>query len=331
MKTQKEINLIQKKMEDLEYNKQRRDFLKKGAFATVGFIGLNSFGFESFAESEKVKIVILHTNDVHSHIDPFPDNDPKFAGLGGVARRAALINKIRSEEKNVLLLDAGDIYQGTPYFNRFGGELEFKLMSKMQYDASAIGNHDFDNGIDGLVKNLPLATFPMLCANYEVKDTALNGKIEPYKIFEKQGIKIGVFGLGIELQGLVEKKNYLETKYLDPMIKAAEMSVHLKNEKKCDLIICLSHLGYSYPDKQISDRVLAEQSKNIDIIIGAHTHTFLDKPVLIRNRENKDVHVCQVGWAGIKLGKIEVVFDKHSKKKTVNGTAMGVDKKIDFA
>ncbi len=318
-------------MEDLKDNNARRTFLKHSAYATIGFIGLKQFSFEALAANEKVKIVILHTNDVHSHIDPFPDNDPKFAGLGGVARRAALIKKIRSEEKNVLLLDAGDIYQGTPYFNRYGGELEFKLMSKMQYDASAIGNHDFDNGIDGLLKNLPLATFPMLCANYDLSDTALNSKVEPYKIFEKQGIKIGVFGLGIELEGLVEKKNYLNTKYLDPMQKAAEMTILLKNEKKCDLIICLSHLGYSYPDKKISDRVLAEQSKNIDVIIGAHTHTFLDKPVIIRNREMKEVHVCQVGWAGIKLGKIEIEFDKKSKKKSIGGTALGLSKNLDLS
>ena len=317
-------------MADLKSNNQRRDFLKHSAYATVGFIGLKQFSLNAIAAEQKTRIVILHTNDVHSHIEPFPDNDPKFAGLGGVARRAALIKKIRNEEPNVLLLDAGDIYQGTPYFNRFGGELEFKLMSKMQYDASAIGNHDFDNGIDGLVKNLPLANFPMLCANYDLKNTALNGKVEPYKIFEKQGVKVGVFGLGIELEGLVEKKNYLETKYLDPMQKAAEMTVLLKKEKKCDLIICLSHLGYSYPDKKISDRVLAEQSKDIDIIIGAHTHTFLDKPVVIRNRDMKEVHVCQVGWAGIKLGKIEVEFNKNNMKKSISGSAHGLTSKLDY-
>jgi len=317
-------------MEDLLKNNSRRTFLKHGAFAGVGIIGLQSFALDALAADEKVKIVILHTNDVHSHIDPFPDNDPKFPGLGGVARRAALIKKIRSEEKNVLLLDAGDIYQGTPYFNRFGGELEFKLMAKMQYDASTIGNHDFDNGIEGFTKNLPLANFPFLCANYDFSDTAMNGKTEPYKIFEKQGIKIGVYGIGIELEGLVEKKNYLNTKYLAPMQKAAEMTILLKKEKKCDLIICLSHLGYSYPDKKISDRVLAEQSKDIDIIIGAHTHTFLDKPVIMRNREMKEVHVCQVGWAGIKLGKIEVEFHKNKKTKQVLGSALCINRHLDL-
>jgi 5'-nucleotidase len=267
---------------------------------------------------------------VHSHIEPFPDNDPKFAGLGGAARRAALITKIRNEEKNVLLLDAGDIYQGTPYFNRFGGELEFKLMSKMKYDASAIGNHDFDNGIDGLVKNLPLASFPLLCANYDFTGTAMSGKTEAYKVFEKQGVKVGVFGLGIELDGLVDKRNYGSTKYLDPLQKAAEVTVHLKKDLKCDVIVCLSHLGYSYPDNKVSDKVLAEQSKDIDIIIGGHTHTFLDKPVVIKNRESKEVHICQVGWAGIRLGKIEIEFEKSGKTKKINGTAMGINHELDF-
>jgi 5'-nucleotidase len=317
-------------MEDLRNNNSRRDFFKKSAFATVGLIGLKNFSLDAIAASEKVKIVILHTNDVHSHIEPFPDNDPRFAGLGGVARRAALISKIRSEEKNVLLFDAGDIYQGTPYFNRFGGELEFKLMSKMQYDASAIGNHDFDNGIDGIVKNLPLATFPFLCANYDFSDTAMSGKTEAYKVFEKQGIKIGVFGLGIEFEGLVDRKNYLNTKYLDPLIKAAEVTAHLKNDLKCDLIVCLSHLGFSYPDDKVSDKVLAEQSKNIDIIIGGHTHTFLEKPVVMKNRDGKEVHICQVGWAGIRLGKIEVEFEKSGKKKTISGSALGINQQLDF-
>jgi 5'-nucleotidase len=317
-------------MDDLKNNNSRRDFFKKSALATVGLVGLNNFALEAKPAKEKIKIVILHTNDVHSHIEPFPDNDPRFAGLGGVARRAALISKIRSEENNVLLFDAGDIYQGTPYFNRFGGELEFKLMSKMQYDASAIGNHDFDNGIDGIVKNLPLATFPFLCANYDFTGTAMSGKTEPFKVFEKQGIKIGVFGIGIELEGLVDRKNYLGTKYLDPLMKAAEIAAHLKNDLKCELIVCLSHLGFSYPDDKVSDKVLAEQSKHIDIIIGGHTHTFLEKPVVLKNRESKEVHVCQVGWAGIRLGKIEVDFEKSGKSKKISGSALGISEHVDF-
>ena len=203
----------------------RRDFLRTltGAGTLVGFGLLNS-AFKKTEDDKHVRIVILHTNDVHSHIDPFPDNDPKFAGLGGVERRAALINKIRSQEKNVLLFDAGDIFQGTPYFNMYGGEIEMKLMSKMGYDASAIGNHDFDGGLDNLAKQLQHATFPMICANYDFTGTPMEGKTVPYRIFEKEGVKIGVFGLGIELSGLVDSRLYGKTTYHDPILKAAEMS-----------------------------------------------------------------------------------------------------------
>ncbi len=305
--------------------KNRRDFLKNSLYGSVGLAGLSLLPFEAFAKKEIVKIVILHTNDVHSHIDPFPANDPKYAGLGGVARRAALIQDIRNSEPNVLLLDAGDIYQGTPYFNKFGGELELKLMSKMAYDASAIGNHDFDNGIQGIVKQLPNASFPLLCANYDFSDTAMGGKTLAYKIFEKDGIRIGVFGIGIELEGLVDKRMYENTKYLDPLVKAAEMSILLKNEKKCDIIICLSHLGFSYENKKISDVVLAKESRNIDLIIGGHTHTFLDKPVEFGNRDGKKVLVAQVGWAGIKLGKITYFVERNSKKKQVEGSSLNLN------
>src|SRR6185436_2852124 len=173
-------------MEELLSNKKnnRRDFLKKisagAALASIGGIPLDAFG-----KKEVVKITMLHTNDVHSHIEPFPDNDPKYACMGGVAQRSAMINNIRSAEKNVLLLDSGDIFQGTPYFNLYGGELELKLMSMMKYDASTIGNHDFDNGIEGLAKQLPNATFPLLNCNYDFSDTVLEDKTAPYKIFVK--------------------------------------------------------------------------------------------------------------------------------------------------
>lgn len=280
---------------------------------------------ELLAARDLVKLTILHTNDVHSHIDPFPDNDARYPGLGGAARRAALIKKIRGQEKNVLLLDAGDIYQGTYYFNKYGGELELKLMTEMGYDASAIGNHDFDNGIDGLVSKLQFAGFPLLCANYDFSDTALNGKTKPYEIFHRDGIRIGVFGLGIELDGLVEKRLYEQTRYLDPQQKAAEMAIHLKEERKCDVIICLSHLGFKYDERKISDMELARKSRHIDVIIGGHTHTFLDKPLILKNRDGKEVAVAQVGWAGIKLGLIELYVRRGKGKEKLNGTALHVD------
>ncbi len=305
----------------------RRNFLKKTIFGSAGILAFSAIPNEALAKSEMVKITILHTNDVHSHIDPFPDNDPKFPGLGGIVRRSALIKKIKSEEKNVLLLDAGDLFQGTPYFNMYGGELELKLMSMMQYDASTIGNHDLDNGLEGLTKQLPYANFPFLSCNYDFSDTPMEGKTLPYKVFIKDEIKIGVFGLGVELDGLVDKKNYGNTVYLNPVQKAAESAFHLKNIEKCDLIICLSHIGFSSNGKKINDVDLAKQSKNIDIIIGGHSHTFLEKPIPYKNSDGKEVLVAQVGWAGIRLGRIDYIFEKKSKKKTSEGYSIKISKK----
>jgi 5'-nucleotidase len=302
----------------------RRDFLKY-FFGGTAYLTLAGVPTDVWAKKEVTKISILHTNDVHSHIDPFPDNDPKFPGLGGVARRTSIIKEIRKQNPNTLLLDAGDIFQGTPYFNVYKGELEFKLMSMMGYDASTIGNHDFDNGLEGLVKPLALASFPLINCNYDFTDTPMAGKTIPSKIFIRDGIKIGVFGLGIELDGLVSKVNFGKTKFLDPLEKAAEQAYSLKKEHKCDLVICLSHLGYKYPDdKKISDVLLAKHSQNIDLIVGAHTHTFIDKPHVMINREGKEVWIVQAGWAGINLGRIDFYFEKNSKKKNVDGLAIKV-------
>ena len=313
-------------MDELNLN-SRRSFLKKSALAGAGIFAFNAIPNEVFAKTELVKITLLHTNDVHSHIDPFPSNDPKYPELGGVVNRAALIKKIRAEEKNVLLLDAGDVFQGTPYFNMYGGELEFKLMSMMGYDAATIGNHDFDNGLDGLVKQLPHASFPFINNNYDFSDTPMAGKTIPHKLFMKDDIKIGVFGIGIALEGLVDRKNFGATRYLDPVVKAAEAAHHLKMEEKCDLVICLSHLGYTSKAKQINDVDLAKQSKHIDVIIGAHTHTFLDKPVVYANSDGKEILVAQVGWAGIRLGRIDYVFERKTRKKAAEGHSIKISKK----
>jgi len=304
----------------------RREFIR-GAAAGTAFLSIAGIPFDAISKAGMVKIVVLHTNDVHSHIEPFAANDPKYPGLGGVAERAAIINGIRNEEKNVLLLDAGDIFQGTPYFNMYGGEVEMKLMSKMGYDASAIGNHDFDNGVDGLSSQLVNANFPLLCSNYDFTGTSMQGKTQDYKIFEKENIRIGVFGLGIELKGLVDPRMYGKTVYLDPLKKAAEVSHYLKKEKKCDIVICLSHLGFKYPDDKVSDEMLAKKSMNIDLIIGGHTHTFIDTPYRYNNRDNKPVMVAQVGWAGIKLGRIDFYVEKKSGKIFAGGSTVKVLKK----
>ncbi|MBK5208440.1 MAG: metallophosphatase [Flavobacteriaceae bacterium] len=299
---------------------KRRNFIEKSTAATA-FLTLGGFSLQSFAGNNTKHITILHTNDVHSHIDPFPIDDSQYPNLGGVARRATLVESIRKENPNTLLLDAGDIFQGTPYFNFYGGELEFKLMSMLKYDAATIGNHDFDNGIDGLFAQLPHAQFNFLSANYDFKNTVLNTHVKPYKIFKKDEIKIGVFGLGVELQGLVDPRMYKETVYLNPVEIAQDMSRILKEEEHCDLVICLSHLGYHYKDEKISDLELATKTKNIDLIIGGHTHTFLPKPTISKNSVGENILVNQVGCYGINLGRIDFYFDSDknlaSKGKSI--------------
>ena len=281
-------------------------------------------------QNSDYKLTILHTNDQHSRIEPFDSSYSRNPNQGGFARRAALIQKIREEEKNVLLLDSGDTFQGTPYFNFFGGELEFKLMSMMGYDASTMGNHDFDNGLEGFKKVLPNAKFPFICSNYDFKNTILDGQTLPYKVFKKNGIKVGIFGVGIELAGLVGKKSYGETVYLNPVEIAQHYATFLRNEKKCDLVICLSHIGYDYKDnpRKISDKILASQTDGIDLILGGHTHTFLREPQTFVNKSGKNVMVNQVGWAGLLLGKINFYFDKNKKVKNISWNNQVIDDSI---
>jgi 5'-nucleotidase len=298
---------------------QRRNFIKQTSAASL-LLGLGSLSLQSFSKPLK-KITILHTNDVHSHIDPFGPEDGRNANKGGIARRATLIESIRKENPNTLLLDAGDIFQGTPYFNYYGGELEFKLMSKLKYDVATIGNHDFDNGIDGLYAQLPHANFKFVSANYNFKNTIMDTHVEPYHIILKDGIKIGIFGLGIELKGLVDQKLYKETEYLDPVEIAQETTRILKVDEQCDLVICLSHLGYNYSNNpsKISDLKLAAATKHIDLIIGGHTHTFLPKPTVVKNIEGKNMLVNQVGCFGLYLGRIDFYFDETGNAGS-NGT-----------
>lgn len=290
----------------------RRKFIQQSG-ATAAFLGIGSLSLQSFGKPSTKHITILHTNDVHSHIEAFSASDKNNANKGGFARRATLVNSIRQENPNTLLFDAGDIFQGTPYFNFYGGELEFKLMSMLKYDAATIGNHDFDNSIEGLYKQLPHASFDFLSANYDFKNTVMDTHVKPYKVFIKNGIRIGVFGLGIELEGLVDNRMYKETKYNDPVSVAQDMSRILNDEESCDLVICLSHLGYNYRRNldKISDLKLASLTKGIDLIIGGHTHTFLKKPTVTKNSEGENMLVNQVGWAGINLGRIDYYFDSE--------------------
>ncbi|MDA9234758.1 MAG: metallophosphatase [Polaribacter sp.] len=300
----------------------RRKFLNQTAAAAV-LTSVGGLTLPSFTKKRK-HITILHTNDTHSRIEPFETSHHRYANKGGVARRATLVERIRTENANTLLLDAGDIFQGTPYFNYFGGELEFKLMSMLKYDVATIGNHDFDNSIEGLYKQLPNANFDFVAANYNFKNTVLDTHVKPYKIILKDGVKIGIFGLGIQLEGLVDPKMYKETEYLDPLEIAQDMSRILKEDEQCDLVICLSHLGYFYkrnPTK-ISDLNLAKNTKNIDLIIGGHTHTFLPKPTIVRNNADKNVLVNQVGAYGVNLGRVDFYFDENNEKSSEGTTIL---------
>lgn len=280
------------------------------------------------AAAKQQSLVILHTNDVHSRIDPFPMDGGRNQGLGGVLPRMQMINEIRAQNEHVLLFDAGDIFQGTPYFNYFKGEPEIKAMASMGYDAATMGNHDFDGGIDNFTQQLEHANFPILISNYDFKGTSLHGGTKPYKVFKKGKLTIGVFGLGIALEGLVPKALYQNTTYLEPLPIANEMADHLRMQEKCDLIICLSHLGYDYGNSpKISDKNLASLSKNIDIIIGGHTHTFLTAPTVVMNKENRQVIINQVGWGGIYLGRIDITFDNVNKRNFMSPNNLAVEQK----
>lgn len=298
---------------------ERRIFLKNTALVSGGIIVSTSLIAQPLSIRKPKKVTILHTNDTHSNIDPFPANHAKYPNRGGVARRFELIQKIRAEEENVVLLDAGDIFQGTPYFNKYGGVLEMKLMTELGYDAATMGNHDFDGGLNGFVAAQKFANFPFLCANYDFKNTEVEGQTQASTILNRGGIKIGIFGVGIELEGLVPDSKFGETRYIDPIDIANQQAINLK-EKGCDLIICLSHLGYEYPTAKLSDRVLAKKTKNIHLIIGGHTHTFLDKPTEERNSEGKIVLINQVGFAGLNLGRIdfEIETKVFSKKEVIS-------------
>lgn len=303
----------------------RRKFIKETGAAILASSLFAPGDLAAMADPVK-KLTILHTNDVHSRIDPFPMDGSRNQGLGGVAARAALIKKIREEDEHVLLLDAGDIFQGTPYFNIYKGELEIKAMSAMQYDATTMGNHDFDLGLENFATQLKHASFPILMSNYDFSGTPMEGKTMPYQIIKKAGLSIGLFGIGIELKGLVPDNLFGKTVYQDPIV-AANNTAELLHKKGCDLVICLSHLGDKYNDNKVSDEVLAKESFDIDLIIGGHTHRFFEEPRKYTNKKGGDVLVNQVGFGGIQLGRLEYHFSRFGRKKLAKSHTVVVGKK----
>lgn len=281
---------------------------------------LNSF--------EGPSITILYTNDTHSRLDPIPSNAREFPGLGGIARRSSLVNKIRSEKNHVLLLDAGDVFQGTPWFDVYGGKVDFELMSEMGYDAMAVGNHEFDLGLDGFAEAAEFAEFPFLAANYSTQKTPINPFIERHIVKEFDGFKIGIFGLGIQFKNVIAPSLHEDVRYRDPLIISKHTIESLRSFHRCDYVICLSHLGYKYDNNQIDDRKLAQSVSGIDLIIGGHTHTFINEPVSVENPSGSNTLITQMGHSGVRLGRVDLKITDLSEKPVISSGYYTVGEEI---
>ena len=284
----------------------------KVKFKSLVFILLVYLTFNCFDVYPQVKdtIVFVHTNDTHSRIEAIPSNDKRNPNRGGYALRLSHLNKIRNTYSNVLLFDSGDFLQGTPYFNFFGGKLEIQLMNVMGYQAVTLGNHEFDNGVEKLSEILSHANFKIVSSNYDVSKTVLRGKVLPYYIFKIGKIRVGVIGLGVNPEGLIDSKNFEGVKFLDPISTANRYADFLRNRKKCDIIVCLSHLGFDYEDDRPSDVKVAQSSSNIDVILGGHTHSVIEEKFFVKNREKKEVLIAQNGSMGTRMSLIINVVGK---------------------
>lgn len=258
------------------------------------------------ASAADTVITILHTNDTHSQIDPLPANDAN-AGKGGVARRATVVKRVRKENPNTLLVDAGDVLQGTPYFNFYRGEVEYKAMSAIGYDVGTLGNHEFDNGVDALAAALKFANFDVVSANYDVKGTVLEQKVKRYVVKTVGGIKIGLFGLGVSPVGLITPDNFKGVTYIDPVVAARDVVKKLREEERCDLVVGMSHLGY-YEDGKRGDSMVAAQVDGIDFIASGHTHTFMKEPAVQTQPCGAKTTIFQVGKSGIYVGRVDFTF-----------------------
>jgi len=258
--------------------------------------------------SAQKRLVIAHTNDTHSQIEPTSKKASKYADQGGIARREALLKQLRQENPSLLLFDDGDFCQGTPYFNAFKGEVEIEMMNRLKYNAGTLGNHEFDNGIASLANVLKRAKYPILASNYDVSKTLLKTLVKLYTIISSNGLKVGVIGICVNPQGLIPAKKYDGMSYLQPIETANRYAELLKIEKKCDVVIVLSHLGYAYEpwENKIGDRELAAKSRNIDVILGGHSHTFLEDAVQVENLDGKQVVINQTGKMGLFVDKIEL-------------------------
>lgn len=303
----------------------RRDFLKKiSALMICSAVGTSNWAKATISTKNNTKTIgntprhltILHTNDVHSHIDPFPADDPKYANLGGYARRKAYIDSVRNEGNETLVFECGDMFQGTPYFNFYKGQLEISLMNQMGIDAVTIGNHEFDNGLDVLCQRMEEANFPFINTNYNFSLQRARNIVKPYKIFNRCGIRIGVIGLGVDVNGLITDVNLQGTTYSDPIITTQNIADYLRKQQNCQMIIVLSHIGYQM-NTQVDDCKLVANTSGIDMVLGGHSHTFLPEPVLQKNKNGENVIINQVGFGGINMGRIDVIINQAENNNTM--------------
>ena len=254
---------------------------------------------------------VLHTNDTHSCIMPLNPNlaDTAVAGRGGFLRRVAMIKEERAKNPDLLLIDSGDFSQGSPFYTMFKGDVEIGLMNLMGYDAVTIGNHEFDFGLENMARIFKMAKFPVVCANYDFTGTCVEGLVKPYVIIKRNGLKIGLFGLSPQLEGLVDLSKCKGVTYLDPIEVGNRVAAELKHDKKCDVVICVSHLGWLRPD-EMGDQKLLASSKDIDLVLGGHSHSYFKALRYVNNADGKAVPVDQNGKNAMYVGKLTLSFDK---------------------
>lgn len=267
-------------------------------------------GFTASVSWAQKHLTILHSNDTHSCVMPLKEMlaDTMLAGRGGYMRRASMIEEERKKDPALLLFDSGDFSQGSSFYTMFKGDVEVGLMNVMRYDAATIGNHEFDFGLDNMARLFKMAKFPIVCSNYDFGDTELAKIVKPYIIIKRNGVKIGVFALSPKLKGLVSTKNYGPLQYKNPSEVAQNMIDLLKGKKKCDYVICLSHLGWEVSDFPC-DRVIRETS-GLDLVLDGHTHTYLEKLEYVKDKSGRMVPVNQNGKHGAFVAKISLTFEK---------------------
>lgn len=286
---------------------KRREFFKTTGMAILG-LSLGIGWKEWLYADDLFRVTLLQTNDTHSRIDPFPPDSGRNAGLGGIARRATFVKQVRRENPHTLLLDAGDVFQGTPYFNLYRGKIEYHTMSLCGYDVVTLGNHEFDNGVASLHQAMEYAQFAFVNCNYLIADTPLVHRVKPYVVQSLGEIRIGITGVGVRLDNLVAPKNRENIGYLDPRPRLKQIVNRLRYDHRCALVVVISHLGIDGRGDQPGDRQLAKEVEGIDFIVGGHSHTFMRQPEVLQSPSGRPVYIFQVGYGGIYVGRSDLFF-----------------------